>query len=208
MHASTIIVDGTDGNKYEVIADYNDSAAAAKLIGEVNSDIIRFLRYMRDKYLVYRNVRTGETAKYGQKFGSPEDWAPLRTPNLVNIVERIVSKYNPEVISENRPGGKDTSYTVNKGKQLVLCLRDAKTHQLHDKATVEFVVLHEISHMGNENWGHSQEDYWPTFKFILWEAINFGIVPAIDYGRAPVKYCGIGIKYSPAYDKTLPNIWA
>lgn len=202
-----ISVAGGDGNTYEVIAEYPDSEDAARLISTVNQDILRYLRYMRDKYLVYRNVSTGEVRMLADIDVMNDYWQPVQPPLLTGIVERLISKYNPEVITENRPGQKDTSYTVNKGKQLVLCIRDAKTHRLHDKSTIEFVVLHELAHMGNLTYGHDKEDFWPIFKFLLWEAVNCGIVQAVDYGRHPAKYCGIGIKYSPFYDRTLPNIW-
>lgn len=202
-------VEGLNGDKYEVLSEYDDHTQAASLLSNINNDLISYLRYMKNKYLVYRHTVTGHVMRWSDIPDRTDMslWEPVNDPRLTKIVERIITKYNPEVIIENKPGGKDTSYTVDKGKKLYVCLRDAKTHRLHDKSTVQFVMLHELAHIGNDGWGHGASDFWPTFKFLLWEAINYGIVQAVDYGRHPVAYCGIGIGYSPYFDNTLPSIW-
>ncbi len=202
-------VEGVNGDLYEVLPEYDDHHDAARMLSEINADLIKYMRYMKNKYLIYRHMGTGEVSGWSDipDRTSMEVWKPVGDPRLTGIVERIVTKYNPEVIVENRPGGKDTSYTIDKGRKLYMCLRDAKTHKLHDKSTVKFVMLHEIAHIGNDGWGHGVEDFWPTFKFLLWEAVNFGILKPVDYGKNPVAYCGIGIGYTPHFDKTLPNLW-
>lgn len=202
---------GLYADSYEVLTEYPDSDDAVKLLSSSNNDLINFLRYLKYKYLVYKRKSDGSLVRWCDVMDNddPNDYEPLYSNRLTQIVRRITTRYNPEVITENRPGKSDTetSYTVDKGRQMFVCLRDAKTKRLHDKSTVLFVMLHELSHIGNAAWGHRMSDFWPTFKFILYEATKFGIVPNIDYGKHPVAYCGSSIAYSPLYDNTLPSWW-
>ena len=54
-----------------------------------------------------------------------------------------------------------------KAKNSVLCLRDKQTKKLHSDEILMFVALHELSHMGNDTWGHDTK-FWKTFKFVSW----------------------------------------
>lgn len=197
-------------DKYQVLADYDDHQAAAMLLSDANNDLINFLRYLKNKYLVYRRKADGAIIKMSDVMDGDDltQYELVQPANLVQIVRRICTKYNPEVLIENRPSnGKDTSYTIDKGRKMYVCLRDAKTHKLHDKSLLLFVMLHELSHIGNSSWGHRVTDFWPTFKFILHEATIFGIVSSVDYSKQPVDYCGMRVSYSPLYDPTLPSWW-
>lgn len=198
---------GSTGDKFRVLMDYDDHMDAAQLLDSVNNDFINFLRYLRGRYLVYRNTKTGETVNYNNVLDADQGClVPLSPPHLVDIVSRLVTNYNPEELIENRPGSGDTSYTLDKGRRMYMCLRDSKTHQLHDKNIVMFVLLHEASHIGNAGWGHSAHDFWPIFKWILKEAVRFGIIKNIDYSKHPVDFCGLKVNYSPSFDNTLPDI--
>jgi hypothetical protein len=201
---------GLHYDSYEVLGDYPDHKEAAELLSNTNDDIINYLRYLKNKYLVYRRRSDDKILKWSEimdKDRLDELYEPVYPSRLVGIVQRIITNYNPETIIENRPGGGDTSYTVDKGKRMYVCLRDSKQHKLHDKSILLFVILHEIAHIGNSGWGHGVSDFWPTFKFIAYEAVNFGIIKPVDYARNPVVYCGLQINYSPLFDKTLPNWW-
>jgi hypothetical protein len=202
---------GLYADSYEVLADYPDSEEAVKLLSSVNNDLINFLRYLKYKYLVYKRKSDGAIVRWCDMtdYDDINDYEPVYSNRLTQIVRRITTRYNPEVITENRPGKgeSETSYTVDKGRKMYVCLRDAKTNRLHDKSVILFVMLHELSHIGNAAWGHRTSDFWPTFKFILYEATKFGIVPNIDYSKHPVAYCGSQLSYSPLYDNTLPSWW-
>lgn len=199
---------GSTGDKFRVLLDYDDHMDAAQLLDTVNNDFINFLRYLRGKYLNYRNTKTGGIVAYNNILDADAGClVPLSPPHLVDIVSRLVTSYNPEELIENRPGSGDTSYTLDKGRRMYMCLRDAKTHRLHDPNTVKFVLLHEAAHIGNAGWGHGAHDFWPIFKFLLYEGTKFGIIKNIDYSKHPVEFCGLNVNYSPAYDSTLPDIW-
>jgi hypothetical protein len=172
--------------KYNVIAGYSNKNEAAAMIDSMNTKFISFLRYLRERYRMHPSS------------------------DVRAIVHSIITNYNPEVISENDPRwSSDTSYTVDKGRKILLCLRQkTPPYNLVDFNTLMFVVLHEVGgHIGNYNgWQHTTR-FWTVFKFILHEAADFGIYTPVDYAKYPVKYCGITIDYQPLYDKSLPDLW-
>jgi hypothetical protein len=109
-------------------------------------------------------------------------------------VMRLKKNFNPDVLKEGIDNPSYTSYTVNKGEEIILCLRtDGK---LVDINVLTFVCIHELSHIGNETIGHD-DAFWEFFKELLIEAINIGVYIKYDYKKSPVKYCGMMITDSP-----------
>lgn len=109
-------------------------------------------------------------------------------------VMRLYKNFNPDVIKEGIDNPNYTSYTVNKGEEIILCLRtDGK---LVDINVLTFVCIHELSHIGNETIGHD-EPFWDFFKELLIEAINIGVYIKYDFKNNPIKYCGMTITDSP-----------
>jgi hypothetical protein len=109
-------------------------------------------------------------------------------------VMRLKKNFNPDVLKEGIDNPSYTSYTVNKGEEIILCLRtDGK---IVDINILTFVCIHELSHIGNETIGHD-EPFWEFFKELLIEAINIGVYIKYDYRKSPVKYCGMMITDSP-----------
>ena len=109
-------------------------------------------------------------------------------------VMRLKKNFNPDVLKEGIDNPSYTSYTVNKGEEIILCLRtDGK---LVDINVLTFVCIHELSHIGNETVGHD-DAFWEFFKELLIEAINIGIYIKYDYIKSPVKYFGMMITDSP-----------
>jgi hypothetical protein len=114
-----------------------------------------------------------------------------------NSDERIImlkNNYRPEKLSEGVDTPGYTSYSVNKGEQIVLCLRNKD--KLMDVNTMMFVVLHEFAHLATESIGHTDE-FWTNFKWILEEAMNIGIYVRQDFKNNNVDYCGIKITSTP-----------
>jgi len=109
-------------------------------------------------------------------------------------VMRLKKNFNPDVLKEGIDNPSYTSYTVNKGEEIILCLRtDGK---LVDINVLTFVCIHELSHIGNETVGHD-DAFWEFFKELLIEAINIGVYIKYDYKKSPIKYCGMMITDSP-----------
>lgn len=89
-----------------------------------------------------------------------------------------------------------TSYSINKGEQIILCLRT--NGKIVDINTMMFVMLHEYSHIISESVGHTDE-FWNNFKWILEEAMNIGIYTKQDFKKENVEYCGMTITDSPLH---------
>jgi hypothetical protein len=119
------------------------------------------------------------------------------------VVDLVLLRYNPDNLTENAPNPKptETSFTVDKGKHIALCLRDTM-RDLHDYNTIMFVAIHELAHIGVEPYDHPNE-FWEAFKFLMFEATAAGVITPVDYKNKSQKYCGINIDYSPMYDRSL-----
>jgi len=109
-------------------------------------------------------------------------------------IERFKQNFNPDKIKEGIDNPNYTSYSINKGEQIVLCLRT--NNKLMDLNTMMFVVLHEMAHICTISIGHTQE-FWDNFKWILEESINIGIYKKQDFKLNNVEYCGMTITDSP-----------
>jgi hypothetical protein len=108
--------------------------------------------------------------------------------------KRLKNNFKPDNIKEGIDNPNYTSYSVNKGEQIVLCLRSH--NKLMDLNTMMFVVLHELSHICTLSIGHTTE-FWDNFKWILEEAINIGVYKKQDFKLNNVDYCGMKITDSP-----------
>jgi len=94
------------------------------------------------------------------------------------------------VIYENNINSNLTSYNVNKGEQLVFCLRCKKTKHLHHINLLIYVAVHEMAHSGCPELGHTPL-FNKIFHFFLKEAININIYKYENYENNPVIYCGM-----------------
>ncbi len=108
--------------------------------------------------------------------------------------KRMKENFRPDNIKEGIDDPKYTSYSINKGEKIVLCLRT--NNKLMDLNTMMFVVLHELAHICTESIGHTEE-FWTNFKWILEESINIGIYKKQDFKLNNVEYCGMTITDSP-----------
>ena len=122
-----------------------------------------------------------------------------------SVVTYLKNRYNVENLRESSPLNieKDTSYTINKGDIIAICIRSSKLfNQIHDTETLIFVVLHEITHISIESYDHPDE-FWEVFKFILIEAEENGFYKSPNFSKNPQEYCGIKINYNPRYDNAV-----
>lgn len=113
-------------------------------------------------------------------------------------VQNLVTRFEPDNIQETSLYDSGTSYTVDKGKELRLCLRDKKDLQHHDINTLMFVGIHELAHIMSNSYGHNEE-FTSNFRFLLEKAVTTGVYKGQDYQREPVKFCGIEITSSPLF---------
>ena len=112
-------------------------------------------------------------------------------------VSTLKSKYNPNTLSETGIGAKYTSYSVNKGEKISICIRHING-QFIDDNTVMFVVIHELAHVMTKEVGHTKM-FWDNMKYLLEEGNRLGIYIPVNYKTSPIDYCGMTINSTP-YD--------
>ena len=160
----TKVVSNVDNEEYTVQIK-DDSKEAADLIAKIKKRLIILLEHLKKTY--------GNSDK------------------RVSLLE---SNFRPDAIKEGVQTPGYTSYSVNKGEQIILCLRNKDS--LVDINTMMFVVLHEFAHLATESIGHTTE-FWDNFIWILEESINIGIYTKQEFEKKSVEYCGMDITSSP-----------
>ena len=68
-------------------------------------------------------------------------------------IKLLIDNYNPDSLSESSPGNKFTSYSINKGKKIVYCLRSKDgANRLVEDNTIPFCkFIHELAHVMTKN---------------------------------------------------------
>ena len=113
-------------------------------------------------------------------------------------VKRLVKGFRRAEIEE-APNDEGSSYTINKGDLVALCLRHKKDgHPFHDYNTLLFVIIHEMSHIASISEGHNSE-FITNFKWLLKEAKTFGYYEPVNYQNSPITYCGVKVTNNPFF---------
>jgi hypothetical protein len=110
-------------------------------------------------------------------------------------IERLKKRYNPDKLSETGIGAKYKSYSVNKGEEIAICVRQTNNTMIDDN-TIMFVVIHELAHVITISVGHTKE-FWDNMKYLLEEGEKCGVYQPIDYSKSPATYCGMKIESTP-----------
>tara|TARA_Y100001958_G_C21172399_1_gene503912 strand:+ start:336 stop:911 length:576 start_codon:yes stop_codon:yes gene_type:complete len=111
-------------------------------------------------------------------------------------IQRLKKSFNSDYITENIPGSVYVAYSVNKGEELSLCIREKDTEEFIDNNTILFVAIHELSHIMTDEIGHTPL-FWDNMKYLLEKASSQGIYQIINYNDSPVMYCGMKIDSTP-----------
>ncbi len=161
-----------DGKIYKV-RDMPDKQQAADLLATVRLRLVKLCDYLEQRY-----------------------------PDKPQVKQMIRNFHeDPQRYLEATPDAQHTSYSVNKGESVHLCLREREGANEHlvDENVMTFVALHELSHIITESIGHGP-DFWNNFGWLLKEAEGQGIYKYTDFSAHPVSYCGVYITDSPRYD--------
>ena len=110
-------------------------------------------------------------------------------------VNLLKENYNPDTLSETIPGSKYTSYSVNKGEKIAICLRHSDKSFM-DINTIVFVTIHELAHVMTISTGHTKE-FWDNMRFILEQGERIGVYRPVDYSKNHEEYCGMTINSTP-----------
>ena len=123
-------------------------------------------------------------------------------PNKSQVRQWITNfQPSPERFLEATPDAEHTSYSVNKGEKIHLCLRQrqGQNETLMEENVMVFVALHEMAHVVTPSLGHDPE-FWNNFGWLIKEAEALGLYRYTDFSAHPVSYCGVYITDSPRYD--------
>ena len=171
------------GGKYMIHMDMPRPKSAVAKLSKLNAFIVRVIEGMKNRYLHRDDLPTHQA-----------------------VAQRLVRDYNPGELFEQKPNnGTITSFVTNKGEKVTFCLRDITNYDLHNDHILNFVALHEISHIGTEGIGHHHE-FWRNFRIVLESAMLDRLHKPKDYRKTPEDYCGKHINYSPLYDDRLDYV--
>jgi hypothetical protein len=162
-----------DGMTYKV-RDMPDKQAAADLLAKVRLRIRKFCDYLENTH--------------------------KDRPQIKRMVQNF--KADPNRFIEATPDAEHTSYSVNKGEKIHLCLRQRKPgdESLVKEDVMTFVAIHELAHTITQSVGHEPE-FWNNFAWLLKEAEKLGVYKYTDFSAHPVSYCGVSITDQPIYDQ-------
>ena len=160
-----MIESSVDRNNY-LVNNYLDRQEAANLLAQIRENVLK-LR----KYLVKHKKKYREYKQY------------------INLLDRRVDNV---IIKENTKNNNFTSYSVNKGEEIIFCVRSKKNSSLHDINLMMYVALHEFAHVACPEVGHTML-FKKIFKFFLEIGIKINIYEYVNYERNIEEYCGIYI---------------
>ena len=152
----------SNGKTYGIQETLKDSTTALELLTKLDNNMMAFIARLKDKY--------------------PND----------ERIKRLVKNFKHIKIEETTENSNDddTSFTINKGELMSLCLREHTTGRpFHDYNTLCFVIIHEMAHIASISEGHNSE-FITNFRFLLREAVEMGYYHPVDYSKQPFLYCG------------------
>jgi predicted metal-dependent hydrolase len=164
-------------------------------------NLISIESYNGTKYMVYNDNLNKDKANLLAKI--VKNMCILKNHLTKNIDSDELSEYKPYIqqldknFNENRtsiyetdPNSNLTSYSVNKGEELSVCLKSKNNGQLHEINLLMYVVIHEMSHFACPEIGHGPL-FQKIFKKFLEESIKLEIYSYEDYSSKPIEYCGM-----------------
>lgn len=169
LEAFEIRIRSNFDNNVYSVQDLNNKEEAANILARLVSRIKRVIQYLKNKY-----------------------------PNDIRV-KRLNKRFDPAAIRESDHEDDGTSFTINKGDEIHVCLRNKNTNKtLHEINLLMFVAIHELAHIASKSIGHNQE-FMTNFKFLLHEARLAGVYDPVNFRDSPVKYCGLKVSHNPLF---------
>lgn len=166
--AKTLLYVKSKDEEFHLVRDLPDKDEAAEMISEIKRRLKLLI-----KYCVQNHADNGDVQILNQRF------------NENNIQETDLSE-------------SATSYSIDKGKEIHLCIRSKEDAKIHQINLLMFVSIHELSHIMSTSYGHNHE-FGDNFVFLLKQAVKIGIYTPIDYSKNTVKFCGMQVNSSPIF---------
>lgn len=170
MYDMSYVKSTLDGHSY-LVRNLHDKVEAANRLAEVRSRILQLMKHFKQ----------------------------TNTDNQIAL--DILKNFDaePTRFSESTPDSSYTSFTLNKGEKIHVCLRQKNgTQDLVDVNILTFVTLHELGHVGTREIGHTPL-FWNNFAWILKQAEELEIYKFQDFAAQPAPYCGISITDQPKF---------
>jgi hypothetical protein len=121
----------------------------------------------------------------------------------INISKRLDKRWrnirdNPSGLRETSITDKIAAYTINKGQEMRICVRDhsKSSKKFQDENTMMFVMLHELGHIMSISYGHNAE-FKENFSAITTRALELGIYIYEPFDKENKEFCGTLITNSP-----------
>lgn len=171
-YAMVYVKSNVDGKTYKV-RDLPDKQKAADLLAKMRLRLTDFMAVLVQKY-------------------------PSK-PQVQRLQQNFVP--DPRRFFESTPDAEHTSYSVNKGEEIHLCLRNrgGADEAVVDEDVMMFVSIHEMAHTLTKSIGHDAE-FWNNFGWLLREAEANKLYTPRNFRAHPVMYCGVKITDAPKYD--------
>jgi hypothetical protein len=178
-----LYVKSTVDNKDYLVRNLKDKQEAADLLARTRAKLVKVVQHLK-----------GVTDEQAIEYSSKKEDADTNKEGF----KRLISRFQPDNISESTPNNKYTSYSVNKGQKIVFCLRakGQPKETLVEDNVIMFVALHELAHIMTVSVGHTEE-FWENFRVLLRVAIKLKLYKDHDYASSPVDYCGTKITDTP-----------
>lgn len=176
-----------DKTRIEVSPDTNEKFVVQNNKNEpewVGREVARRLSQLAkkaDTLIQYMVTNSQPTAEIARRLATR--WASIRHKN--------------GGLRETGLGESTAAYTVNKGEELRICIRDPHSETLfEDPNTSMLVLLHELAHLMSITYGHNYE-FKKNFAFITKLAVDLGLYHYVDYSKHPTSYCNVDITHAP-----------
>jgi len=158
-------------SKSYLVNDLPDAQDAANVLAK----LMKSLEYLVKKIISNYNNNASNRSNNDKKY--------------IIYVKKIDEKLPNVKISENPTDSQYTSYSINKGEELVFCIRDKKKYNIHNINELLYVAVHEIAHIGCPEIGHTKL-FRDINLYLLKKAVQYNIYKYIDYYENNHNYCG------------------
>ncbi|AYV79128.1 MAG: protein of unknown function DUF45 [Faunusvirus sp.] len=171
-----IIPNAAHSDRY-LVRNVTDKKGAANMLAQIYNNLRKLVFYC-DYKIAKAKIHDSKTDddKYVLEFEK----------YMVNINNKI----DYVTIKESTADSEFTSYSINKGEELVFCLRSKKNGELHVINNLMYVAIHELAHIGCTEVGHTPL-FNKIFQFLLKQAIECNVYRYEDYESHPIEYCGM-----------------
>lgn len=158
-------------SKFYIVRDEETKQRASNMLGRIRKNILTLTNYLVQN----------RDSKY---------------KHMAPYIDQLSSRIKSVKISESDGSSKYTSYSVNKGEELVFCLRSKKgINIMHELNLVMYVALHEIAHIACPEFGHTPL-FKKIFTFFTKISAKIGVYKIIPFGYDSREYCGLIISDS------------